>query len=139
MGRNQFKDSDSESEPPLVILDEDKVLGMKSCPEDEDFIQVDDDEEDEEEEPPSIKTINNVIKKKPVMNYDSSPFENTLRITPQDSQRDSPTPPLISIPEAKAKLELNGGKNGVYPSIVEDTDRSPSPDKGDTEISGINL
>lgn len=140
--RNQFKnDSDSDSEPPLVILDEDKVLGIKPCPDDDDFIQVDDDEEDEEEEPPSIKPINNVIKKKPPLNYDSLPYDNnTPRITPQDSQRDSPTPPLISIPEAKAKLELNGGKNGVYTNIKEDTDRSPSPHSpGHTQISTINL
>lgn len=137
--RSQCKDSDSDSEPPLVILDEDKVLGIKPCPEEEDFIQVDDDDEDEEEEPPSIKSINNVIKKKPVLNSDGLPYENTLSITPQDSQRDSPTPPLISIPEVKAKLELNGGKNGVYDSRVEDTERSPSPDPAGTEMSGMGL
>jgi len=137
--RSQCNDSDSDSDPPLVILDEVKMLGLQPSPEEEDFIQVDDDDE-EEDETPTIKSINNVIKKKSVLNYDGLSYENTLSITPQDSQRDNLTPPLTSIPDVKTKLELNGGKNGVYESRVETPEeRSPSPVLSDPEKQACNL
>lgn len=130
--RAQCKDTDLDSEPPLLIMDEGKMTGLQSNTEDEDIIQVDDYQEEDEEEPPPIKTINNVIKKKSVMNYDVLPFDNCLPVP----EFDPPTSPLHSIPEAKVKIELNGGKNGVYDSM--DT-RSPSPLSGDPDIKHLEL
>jgi len=131
--RSQLEEVDMDTEPPLVILEEPKVLPItEPLPEEEDLVMVDEEEleeEEEEDEEEEVKPVNNV-KKKPVLSFDCLPYDSSPSMTPPESPRSTP-PHLPSLPEATTKLELNGGsKNGVVHGVYEVPEqpaRSPSP------------
>ena len=120
--RSQCEVVDMEPEPPLVIMEEVKMLELPEEDEEEELIQVDDDDDYVDDHEPEVKPLNN-IKKNPVSPYDCLPYDSSPSMTPPDSPRDCPSPPLYS----DTKLELNGGKNGVYEvlELVEPEELSP--------------
>ena len=140
-------DTDTDAElQPLVIMEEVATLGPPLGDSAEDYIQVDDDDdviEEMEQEQGVLKSSTNNLKLKPVLPYDGLSYDSSPSLTPPDSPRDCTSPPLLSLPEHTTKLEINGGKNGVYDRVADYMDqkqsRSPSPVLAKTDPDAVVL